>query len=294
MKYILTADWHLRDDKPRCRLDNDWRESQYQAMLQIVNIANKHNAPLLIIGDIFHWPTVSDQMKTMFFSICATVKNGVYPIAGNHDLPAHNIKNIYKSSIGLVLSLIGQVNIFDLRTIGRTAHFGGELSGKDSGLYFIHRLVFKDKMPDYIDGITAQELLDEYPDAKVICTGDNHTSFDYESEDGRVVINPGCITRQRSDFKDYDPLVYVLDDEKMTFKKEYIEDKVELVTDEYIKKEEERNERVDAFIDTIKSTADITLDFFQNIEDELRTNKEITKGAIQMARKIMEEVRNGH
>ena len=28
MNVIITADWHLRKDKPRCRLDEDWFGTQ--------------------------------------------------------------------------------------------------------------------------------------------------------------------------------------------------------------------------------------------------------------------------
>ena len=36
MKYIVTADWHLRSQKPRCRLDSDWMETQRKALSRII------------------------------------------------------------------------------------------------------------------------------------------------------------------------------------------------------------------------------------------------------------------
>ena len=39
MRFILTADWHIRATKPRCRKDENWMETQRNALNQIFEIA---------------------------------------------------------------------------------------------------------------------------------------------------------------------------------------------------------------------------------------------------------------
>ena len=39
MKGIITADLHLRADRPRCRLDEDWMETQRKALETVIKIA---------------------------------------------------------------------------------------------------------------------------------------------------------------------------------------------------------------------------------------------------------------
>ena len=38
MKLIVTADWHLRATRPRCRTDENWIETQRNALVQIKKI----------------------------------------------------------------------------------------------------------------------------------------------------------------------------------------------------------------------------------------------------------------
>ena len=33
-KMIISADWHIRATKPRCRVDNDWLETQRKAYIK--------------------------------------------------------------------------------------------------------------------------------------------------------------------------------------------------------------------------------------------------------------------
>ena len=54
MKLIITADWHIRATRPRCRIDNDWLETQRKALRQVLEISDKKGAPIMVVGDLFH------------------------------------------------------------------------------------------------------------------------------------------------------------------------------------------------------------------------------------------------
>ena len=43
MRAIITADWHIRATRPRCRIDDDWILTQKRALNQVFEIADKMN-----------------------------------------------------------------------------------------------------------------------------------------------------------------------------------------------------------------------------------------------------------
>ena len=53
-RFILTADWHLRATRPRCRIDEDWYATQRNAVKQVKNIALEKKCSVAIVGDIFN------------------------------------------------------------------------------------------------------------------------------------------------------------------------------------------------------------------------------------------------
>lgn len=104
MRLIISADWHIRATRPRCRKDEDWIETQKKALLQLASISEQKNATVMVVGDIFH-----SNSDTSFECIQMVQKfsddvSGMYILAGNHDLPFHNSENLNKSAIGVLLN----------------------------------------------------------------------------------------------------------------------------------------------------------------------------------------------
>lgn len=278
-EFILTADWHLRADKPRCRLDKDWITTQRSQILEVSAYANQYNCPIIIVGDIFNKAVVPEEITNMFLRFCSTVNKGVYVLAGNHDLPYHSIDNLENSSVGILLIVAEKMNSKYLKTLDAFDgiswnHFGGEIKKKGNGsIIALHQLVFESMkdIPPSVNAVTAQDLLDTYPDADFILTGDMHQSFHYTSN-GKHVINPGHLNRQSAD-QTNPPIVYLVNTDKSLVKALPITDDEELVTDEYLKKESDREDRIEAFIEKIQGTEDVTLSFLDNIEQAIQKNK---------------------
>jgi DNA repair exonuclease SbcCD nuclease subunit len=251
---IITADLHLRKQKPRCRLDEDWIEQQRKSLQEIREIASRCKCPIAIAGDIFHTARQPHEIVNLFIS---EMKGSTTFIKeGNHD-EEHTMENIDKTAYGTIAKIFTELS--------------KEETMQGEQVIFLHELVFKTDKDRPIEtiGKTAEELLDEYPDKKWIFVGDNHHNFHFE-KNGRHVINPGCINRQKSNMKDYKPGVYHVDIEKGIV--EFIElksDTGELVTDEYIKEQNEREDRIESFVSMIKSQGRITLDFISNLKNKL-------------------------
>ena len=280
-KFILTADWHLRADKPRCRLDKDWIATQRSQIMEVSDYANHYDCSVIIVGDIFNKAVVPEEITNMFLQFCTTVPNGVYILAGNHDLPYHSIDNVHNSSIGILLTIAEKMNSPYLKTLDSFddmswSHFGLPTIKKGTGTNVaLHRLVFESikDIPPGVNAVTAQDLLDEYPSAFFILTGDMHQSFHYVSDDNRCVINPGHLNRQSAD-QTNPPVVYFVDTDALFFAPLSITDNEDLVTDEYLKKESDREDRIEAFIEKIQGTESVTLSFIDNIEQAIQTNKQ--------------------
>lgn len=276
MRMIITADWHIRATRPRCRQDNDWIGTQKNALEQIVGISKSRNAPVFVVGDLFHSNSDTSFECIQMVQNMSNELQELYVLAGNHDLPYHNSDNLKKSAIGV---LLGSLNVALIKgwdgfkgVVSSASNFD-EPDNPNAEIVFKHILTFPDKgsIPPNVNATTADGLLELFPKARWIFTGDYHKHFHYENG-GRHVVNPGCLLRQASDFKDYQCGVYFVDTKKEVCEFIPLEDDEELVSDDYIIKESERSERITAFVDRLKETKGVSLDFVENVKKALIQN----------------------
>lgn len=271
MRFIATADWHLRQELPRCRLDSDWLDTQRARIRAVASIASDYGVPTIHTGDLFHHPRVATEVVNMCLSeLNADFPYGFFLMAGNHDLPYHSLDNIMQSSIGTILQLV--------RTPGCLpdidwAHFGCDAPGT-APIRLVHRLIWPDakSRPDVIEdvGQTAEELLAEFPASKWIIAGDYHHAFHVEIA-GRHVINPGCLTIQAADMIGYVPGVYLVDTIAESVAFIQIPDNGQLVTDAYLKESDARDERIGALVAKLEAGTMTSLDFDENVDRCART-----------------------
>ena len=80
----------------------------------------------------------------------------------------------------------------------------------------------------------------------------------------------------------------MLDTNKGTVKKIFVLDQAELVTDEYLKDEEERNERIEAFVSSISKGKNVSLSFEDNLRKAIEKNKKkLGEGVIQIIQEVL-------
>lgn len=285
-KLIISSDYHLSEKKPRCRLDEDWLKTQESHLDFIATTSNKYKSPVCIVGDIFDKAVVTEKIKIMFLQFVNKVKYGVYVLAGNHCLPYHSWANVNNSSFGVIWNS-GKVHGLD--ELGMAAHFGEEIKGIDNRLLFIHELVFRTSkdLPPNVNARTAKDVLDEYPKMKWVFCGDNHHSFSFEYKN-RYLINSGCINRQASDFKNYQPIMYYVDTDKDIVTEIKIPDNEELVDDSYIIEEKEKIDRIGAFVEGVKKNGKLSLDFILNVDNALKKNRNLKVKTVDKIKELME------
>jgi DNA repair exonuclease SbcCD nuclease subunit len=286
MTFIVSSDWHLRSSKPRCRIDDDWINTQKKALDQICVYANKYKADVLVIGDIFHSTAeTTNLIIAMVQELALKLEETdckLYILAGNHDLPQHNLDNIHRSAFQILLN---SKNIYHLnQLIMDDGNFTNKLSASNFGaddklnaeIVFKHILCFpeNEKIPPSDKIVKPSELFAQFENAKYIFTGDYHRQFVYAKGKTKKLLNPGCLLRQAADMIDYEPSVFLIDfvDGELKYDTLPIPDDEKMVTDEYLEKEEMRNNRIEAFIERIKENEQVSFDFIENVHNLMKNN----------------------
>lgn len=264
-KFLVSSDWHLRSDKPRCRVD-DWHETQVRKLEWLVELINSYKVPMLVAGDLLDSGSNTQYLENIVISILKKAEYPIITIPGNHDLPYHSMKQLNKSTYW-VLHQAGVIQ--DASTVeGITGVSYGEVIPEGNGILMCHRLVFPSKPPEYLqNAISSKELLELY-DYDIILSGDNHQAF-YTKHDGKTLINGGGLFRQDADKKFTNPKVYLYDVGDIS--EIDVPINIEDVQQEYLLDEHERNTRINAFVEKVKVAHDIGLSFKDNMESTMNT-----------------------
>ena len=266
---ILCADFHLREDTPSCRTD-DFQQAQWKKLDFISSLQKKHKCPVFHAGDLFnHWkPSPYLLSKTI-----EHMPNEFFTIYGNHDLPQHNLDLVSKCGIH-VLEKAGKLYILDLgvhweETPGRKR----DLIIQNRNILIWHYLTYQGKKlwHDCLAPL-ATAVLRKYPKYDLILTGHNHKTFVAEHK-GRILVNPGSLTRQTSDQNEHIPTVflYYINTNTVTpvvlpYNKDVVIAHINTVQ---IK---ERDERINAFISKLNTDWKSSISFEDNIKRFLEYN----------------------
>ena len=212
---ICTGDWHIRPDKPACRKETaeEWIEVQFKKIEAILKYsAENDSAPILVAGDFFHKPTGAPAW--LLARLIRVIDNGysegagsIYVVAGQHDLPFHQLENLHRSNLGVLLA--AEVVFARCHSGMMNAKFFPwgkpieEVNSKNP-IAIAHTMVLKDQQSELWPGqikdtgvSAAEHLLRKFSCYDLIATGDNHQPFAVEFG-GRWLCNAGSLTRQKS------------------------------------------------------------------------------------------------
>lgn len=277
---ILCSDIHLRETHPICRTDDFVGETQWNKLSYLHNLQQELDALVFHGGDLFNkWKSSPWLLRqAMIF-----LPEAFYTVCGQHDLQDNTMDN-YKTSSIAALEVAENVNVIEGLHYGQQydkEYFYFKYRSGYRSILILHKFVWDgDNIPwPGCNELTADEVLDMFPDADLILTGDNHTPFVHE-RDGRLLVNPGSFTRQAADYKFHKPRVYLWNAETNTVKPHYIPINKEAVTREHIEIEEERqerleefNERVESYISKLNDDWDVTASFEENLKRFNSNNK---------------------
>lgn len=217
---IFSADWHIRASKPQYRVD-EYSTTILDKVQFIVDTANKYDADIIVAGDVFHNIKVGTRTVNRLIQILKKLKGKCYAVFGQHDLEGHNEDMTPTPYLTLMLSDV-IVNLADYDIFDNICGvpWEGQLNIdskkiNDESILVIHHCVTPEKSPFFLEdsAMTAQEILDSCPEFKYIVSGDYHVPFVVKEGD-RMVINCGCIGRSNKDQIDYEPRIYLLEQDK--------------------------------------------------------------------------------
>jgi hypothetical protein len=99
---VCVADIHLSMKKPRCRWEEqDWMAVQARQLGEVCELAAQYDCPVLCSGDIFDSWNVSPEL--IHFAL-RYLPDGMFAVAGNHDLPYHSIAEVDRSAYGVLVA----------------------------------------------------------------------------------------------------------------------------------------------------------------------------------------------
>lgn len=288
---LLSSDLHWRESQPACRTDKFPDAFVPKARLA-KSICEKYNIPFIVAGDISekwkNWQSLIDVMlREMPNFIC---------IPGQHDLPGHNLQLIKGSTLSaleaggratIIKEPGGLVKCNDFVVYGYP--YGTEPKprrkrrGDDTrSMCMLHALVTdtKDPFPG-ANAYTAKGLLNELTGYDLILSGDNHQQFTVTKR-GRHLINPGSMIRQDADQINHQPRFYLWFAEDNHFEPIDIPVDKKVVVRSHIEKKNERDDRIDKYIDSMDADYEVKLDYKLNLDVHMKTNKvnDDTKGLI--------------
>jgi DNA repair exonuclease SbcCD nuclease subunit len=244
---------------------------QWNKVMQVLQIAHDKDCEVFIAGDVFDTGHVKDSTITKLMELIKISGVNVYAIAGNHDLPGHNLDNINNSAIGIMFKS-GLVKNYHGKNID-LVNFGEEIpKDSEAEVLVYHELIYKGKepFPGAPKSGNVRNFIKKIPDNyKLILTGDNHQQFIHR-EDGKILVNPGSLMRMTATQEDHEPAVFHQSNlvvQKIPLK---IQDGV--ITRDHIEKKKDKENRSKAFIKRMKDT-DMKLDFRENMTNFISTNK---------------------
>jgi len=283
---IICGDIHLREDQPICRTDS-FLDAQWRKLDFIWQLQKQYDCLVLCGGDLF------ENWKPSPYLLTETIKhlpNQFYTVYGNHDLPNHNLDLAYKSGIN-TLKEAGKLEVLPDCSWGQTPDKGFYIPEIHKSILVWHILTYSKKLPfPGCKESSARVLLKKYPQFPLIITSDNHQTF-VEEYQGRYLINPGSMTRQKSDQIDHKPCVFLW--EASTNKIEQVFLPIEpgnlVITREHIEKDEARDSRIQAFIEKLTDESITDVNFQDNLKQFLSQNP-LKKSVVNYIYKALERL----
>ena len=301
---ILCADIHLSHKPPIWRSNEpDWYAAMQRPLNEIEDLSAEHNCPVLCAGDIFDkWNSPAELINWAMLHLPPRM----YVIPGQHDLPEHNIDNIYRSAYETLVrankiknieyeqgefecgfGMFEQVVDPDMFLWGfpfGTLFFANEYKSKNLKIAIVHDYVWIGKhkypnapeekeIPKVIKKNNKHIINGKYYGYDVIVYGDNHDGFLTYIGD-TTIFNCGTLMRRKSDEVDYEPMVGLLYSDG-TVEPHYLDisKDIHLTADEV--KEAEALEEIDmeVFADELRKLGSSALDFVDTMKRFWGENK---------------------
>lgn len=279
---ILFADVHLCQKPPLARSsETDWLLTQRDYLRQVRTLAEQHQCPVVIAGDLFDkWSSSSEVVNLALDEL----PDRTYCCRGNHDLPWHSNDDVRRSSY---YTLMKAEKIIDLQA-GRPESvgplrlwgfpWGSEIRPlkKAHGLCLevavIHKYVFTAKVGNHPGADQSGRLKNLAPILKTyhaVLIGDNHLSWSARLKETSI-LNPGAFMRRRFDEIKHKPHVGLLLSSGR-IEKHYLDVSKDKFAD--VPPEAMRENNFDQLVKELSDLGDSAADFSESVRRFIEANK---------------------
>jgi DNA repair exonuclease SbcCD nuclease subunit len=196
--------------------------AQRDYLLQLNALAKAKDLPVICAGDIFdRWNPAPELLN---FAL-QFLPDGMLCVPGQHDLPNHNIKDLYRSGYGVLVQANKIVDLTAMKgesLLCRGADYFGfgweqevhpptEKGGTGLQVAVIHQYIWRkgDAYPDAPKDQHFDKMWSKLKGYDVAVFGDNHKGFS-EHKGSTLIYNCGGFIRRKSDELDYLPAVGLL------------------------------------------------------------------------------------
>lgn len=219
MKLLFLSDIHVMVSRPKARLDNNIKQTLERKLTYVFDWAEERNAVILQAGDFVETPRnwhLLPWLQEFLFQW------GKYPLLhlvyGQHDLYQHSEESKKATILG-VLETAKLIRILTAEPVMIEGEPSVYLYGCSYGqqvpkpiisraerhlnILVIHRMVLSKKIwQKQIEYDWAPKFLREHNQYDFILCGDYHYKFLYHTNDGRTILNTGCMLRKTASVKD--------------------------------------------------------------------------------------------
>ncbi len=289
MNIVSFGDIHFRLKNPKNRIDNFFETQLGKIEFGLKYFIGLPEPKLLTTsGDVFDM--VQGSAKTPHYVVQRVIelfrkyKVTMLTVAGQHDQPYHTkdledtpLKVLEKAGVVILL------NKYPITVDGVSFYgcsFGEEIPKIDActsdrtNVLVIHKMIVKNPLWEgQTDYTYSQNLLAKCP-YNFILSGDNHEFFTDEYK-GKILVNLGSLMRSKIDQRDHLPSISIYDtnDGSLNIKMIPSEPFADVMNLEEAVKEKEKEQQVNAFVEGLKESTEMTLDFVSNLRSYIETNK---------------------
>jgi len=303
MKILFLSDTHLRSRAPVGRID-DFLAAQTRKWEYILNKCKDLKVEVLIqAGDMWDNPAPPYSLVTKMISMFDWFQypERILTIIGQHDMMMRSKK--HENTIVGLMSIATKVTYFDLYDepldIDANLFVHGVGFGNDyditpvsdaRNILVVHDMIGNHPLYPGHDITYAEDFLATWQGFDIILCGDYHYPYMIKSDDGRRILNTGCLLRLSRDERDMTrrPHFWIWDTKTDKWSKHYVP--ISPYTDVFdlsTKTEKKEHVELDRFIEQLKQKEKVGLSFMENLEayfEEHNTDEaviEIVMAAVQ-------------
>ena len=274
MKIIAAGDLHIRSSNPENRIDN-YEETLWGKVRFILEVSQGY--PILFPGDVFDHPIQSNAVLSKYVSF---IRNG-YACFGQHDLKYRTAGNTALDVLnagggvrivqnGSPLPLANNILIYGCSFNEEIPEIKDE---KAFTILLIHKMIIEEKIWEGQTDYTWANVLLRITKFDLVISGDNHKGFIIPYKN-RLLVNCGSLMRSAKDQFNHKPFIVIYDTDTRKYEKVFIPIRpaAEVFDMEKIEREEEKNEKLEAFILGLSEHREIGLDFQKSLFSYMKEN----------------------